>query len=277
MAFQAEPGAYSEQALRQAAPGAESVPAPLLRDVFELVARGEVELAVVPVENSQAGSINETYDLLLEYSDILHVRGEHELRVRHCLLALPGSSLGEVTEAYSHPQALAQTASWLRGRGIRAVAYHDTAGAARWVRESGNRSFAAVASSRAAEVYDLQVLAEGIEDNSSNRTRFLVAGCEPVPPGPGAGKTSLVFSTVNRPGALHRALHTLASRGINLTKLESRPSRGEGWEYLFYVDCDGWASTEPLAGALVELERETGWARVLGSYARTIPAGAGRS
>lgn len=106
-AFQGEPGAYSEQALREAMPKAESVPAPLLRDVFELVASQNVELAVVPVENSQAGSINETYDLLLEHSDTLHVRGEHELRVRHCLLGVPGATLESVRRAHSHPQALA--------------------------------------------------------------------------------------------------------------------------------------------------------------------------
>ncbi len=271
VAFQGEPGAYSEQALFEVMPDAESVPAPLLRDVFELVSTGGADLAILPVENSQAGSINETYDLLLEHSRDLRIRGEHDLRVRHCLLALDGVELGEVRRAYSHPQALAQTALWLREHGIRPVPYQDTAGAARWLSESGERDSAAVASARAAKVYGLRVLAEGIEDNETNRTRFLVVGREPVEPVECPGKTSLVFSTENRPGALYQALGTLASRGINLTKLESRPDRREGWQYVFYVDCEGWATEQPLAGALEELSRQARWVQVLGSYPRSTP------
>jgi prephenate dehydratase len=272
VAFQGEPGAYSEQALVEAVPGALSVPAPQLRDVFEIVARGEADLAVVPCENSQAGSINETYDLLLEYADTLRIRGEHELRVRHCLLAPPGTPLEAVRRAYSHPQALAQTAGWLRSRSIQPVAYHDTAGAARWVAaDAGGPGAAAVASARAAEVYGLRVLAEGIEDNPTNRTRFLVIGPEPVPPASASeGKTSLVFSTENRPGALYRALGCLAAEQVNLLKLESRPSRGEGWEYVFYVDCSGWATDHRLAAALEAVRHETAWVRVLGSYPRSV-------
>ena len=269
VAFQGEQGAYSEQAALEAAPGAETVPAPLLRDVFETLARGDAALAVVPCENSQAGTIHETYDLLLEYADDFHISGEHEMRVRHCFLAPRGASVEGVDRAYSHPQALAQTAGWLRQRGIRAVAYHDTAGAARWVAEQGDHRAAAVASSRAAEVYGLEVLAEGIEDNPTNRTRFLVVGGEPAGSAAGEGKTSLVFSTENRPGALYRALGCLAEESVNLLKLESRPSRGHGWEYIFYVDCSGWATDPGLARALAAVERETAWLRVLGSYPRS--------
>lgn len=276
VAFQGEPGAYSEQAVYEAAPDAESVPAPLLVDAFQLVADGRADLAVVPVENSQAGSIHDTYDLLHEYGGRLWVQGEYELRVRHCLLAPPGAALSGVRRAYSHPQALAQTAGWLRARGIQPAAYHDTAGAARWVAEQGDLEAAAVASRRAAEVYGLQVLAEGIEDNPTNRTRFVVIGPGPHPlwsePGAGEGKTSFVFSTANRPGALYDALGALASRGVNLLKLESRPSRGEGWEYLFYVDCEGWSTDAPVAEALSALGWSTGWVKVLGSYPRATAA-----
>ncbi len=270
VAFQGEPGAYSEQAVREAVPGAEAVPAPLLRDVFELLVGQDVDLAVVPVENSHAGSIHETYDLLLEHSDRLQVRGEHELRVRHCLLGIPGTDLGRVRRAYSHPQALAQCIGWLSERSIEAVAYHDTAGAARLVASVGDPQSAAVASSTAAKVYGLEILAEGIEDNQTNRTRFLVVGRDPVEVQAVEGKTSLVFSTANRPGALYTALGCLASRGINLSKLESRPSRGEGWEYLFYADCSGWATEPPLHEALEALRAETTWVRVLGSYPRSV-------
>jgi len=272
-AFQGEAGAYSEQALREILPDAESVPSPLLRDVFDLLVSGEVDLAVAPVENSQAGSINETYDLLLEHSDTLHVRGEHELRVRHCLLARQGAQLADVRRAYSHPQALAQTAGWLRERGIQAAAYEDTAGAARFVASENDPEIAAVASSRAADVYDLQVLAEGIEDNKTNRTRFLVVGMSPVAPLDVEGKTSLVFSTANRPGSLYKALGCLADNGVNLSKLESRPSRAaRGWEYVFYVDCSGWADQPPLRTALSALAAESAWVKVLGSYPSVRPA-----
>lgn len=270
VAFQGVHGAYSEQAAKEAVPDAETMPAPLLRDAFDAVASGSADLAVVPVENSQAGSINETYDLLLELADVLYVRGEYELRVRHCLLGLPDSTLQEVREAYSHPQALAQTALWLRAHGIQARPHYDTAGAAEWVAQAGNRAAAAVASRAAAEHYRLAVLAEGIEDNSTNRTRFLVIGRTPAASEEGPGKTSLVFSTDHRPGALYRALGCFAQSGINLLKLESRPSRGAGWQYVFYLDCFGWADREPLALAIESLRRETAWVRLLGSYPRTI-------
>lgn len=269
-AFQGVHGAYSEQAVREAVPGAESTPAPLLRDAFEAAASGAADLAVVPVENSHAGSINETYDLLLELSDLLHVRGEYELRVRHCLLGVPGSTLEELQEAYSHPQALAQTAVWLRERGIQPRPHYDTAGAAEWIAQTGNRRAAAVASRTAAEYYGLTVLADGIEDNQTNRTRFLLIGREPCTSDDGEGKTSLVFSTDHRPGALYRALGCFAQSGINLLKLESRPTRGAGWQYVFYLDCAGWADREPLSSALESLQHETAWIRLLGSYPRTI-------
>jgi len=268
--FQGEPGAYSEQALIEAMPGAESVPRPLLRDVFETLVREEADVAVVPCENSQAGTIHQTYDLLLEHAGRLHITGEHELRVRHCLLAPLGAATETIERAYSHPQALDQTAGWLRERGIQAVSYHDTAGAARWVAEAGDPTCGAVASSRAAEVYGLAVLAKGIEDNPTNRTRFLVVAHHAVPQAEVEGKTSLVFSTANRPGALHRALGCLAARDVNLLKLESRPMRGEGWEYVFYVDCVGWATEPALSSAIREVERETAWVRVLGAYPRSV-------
>lgn len=153
-------------------------------------------------------------------------------------------------------------------RNIQPVAHHDTAGAARWVSETGDPEAAAVASARAAEVYGLAVLAESIEDNRTNRTRFLIVGREPVEPGGEPGKTSLVFSTAHRPGALHSALGCFATRGVNLLKLESRPYRTQGWEYVFYVDCEGWALDEPLCRTLAELQQETAWVKVLGSYPR---------
>ncbi len=270
VAFQGEPGAYSEQAMLEALPDAESVPRPQLRDVFETLERGEADLAVVPCENSQAGTIHQTYDLLLEHAGRLHITGEHELRVRHCLLAPPGAVTEHIERAYSHPQALDQTAGWLRERHIQAVSYHDTAGAARWVAEAGDPASGAVASSRAAAVYGLSILAEGIEDNPTNRTRFLVVARSEIAQTEAEGKTSLVFSTANRPGALHRALGCLAEREVNLLKLESRPMRGEGWEYVFYVDCAGWATEPALAAAIREVERETAWVRVLGAYPRSV-------
>jgi len=273
VAFQGEPGAYSEEASLLSVPGCEPVPLPSLRDVFESVANKHTDLAVVPVENSQAGSIHETYDLLLEYAGKIFIRGEHELRVRHCLLGVQDTELDRINKAYSHPQALAQAANWLRAHNIQPVAYYDTAGAAKLVSELQDPTIAAVASRRAAEVWGLRVLAADIEDNKTNRTRFVIIGRSPVvhteQPSE-EGKTTLVFSTPNKPGALYHALGCFAENNVNLTKIESRPSRGEGWEYIFYVDCQGWVTDQDLRRALDCLNEQSRWVKVLGSYPKSV-------
>lgn len=277
VAFQGERGAYSEEAISLLFPDAEVTPRASLADVFDAVARAVAERAVVPVENSQAGSINETYDLLLAHS--LFITSELDLRIRHCLLALPGQVLTDIKTVYSHPQALAQCEEFLRRHGCEAVPAYDTAGSAKQVAERHAPGTAAIAGRRAAEIYGLQVVAEGIETNPYNYTKFLALSPAPVlgpPAGPGdapwrSWKTSIVFTTENAPGALYKALGAFALRGLNLTKLESRPRRDVPWEYLFYVDFDGHQDEPAAADALADLARVCVFLRVLGSYPKSPP------
>jgi len=265
VAFQGVRGAYSEEAALALSPDADALPCASLRDVFAAVAAGRAASGVVPVENSQAGSINETYDLLLAHE--LHITGEFDLRVRHCLLALPGRALRDLRAVYSHPQALAQCEEFLRRHHLEAIAASDTAGSAKMVAERRMRDAGAIAGARAGRLYGLAVLAEGIETNSSNYTKFLRLATTPAPRSP-ASKTSIVFTTRNVPGALHRALGAFASRGINLTKLESRPRREVPWEYVFYVDFEGHRDDPDATAALGDLAVVTTFVRVLGSYPR---------
>jgi len=263
VAFQGERGAYSEEAVMLLFPDADVLPLRTLQEVFEATATGRVDRGVVPVENSQAGSINETYDLLLRHN--LLITGEVDVRVQHCLLSLPGETLESVEKVFSHPQALAQCEEFLRRLGVEMVPTYDTAGSAKMVASQKLRGCAAIASRRAAMLYGLQVLASGIETNPDNYTKFLAVGREPAPYSQ-ASKTSLVFATRNVPGALYRALGAFANRQINLTKLESRPSRRRPWEYIFYVDFEGHLQDPACRDALEELKVHTTFLKILGSY-----------
>jgi prephenate dehydratase/chorismate mutase/prephenate dehydratase len=265
VAFQGERGAYSEQALLTYFPNAEPIPCRTLADAFDAVAGGRARFAAIPIENSQAGSINDAYDLLLKHD--LHIVGEIMFRVSHCLMALPGQTLADIKRVYSHPQALAQSMEYLQTLGTEIIAAYDTAGSAKTIAEERTPGAAAVASRLAATLYGLEVLAEAIETNPHNYTRFFVISPEPAsPPADVPCKTSIVLTTPNSPGALYRCLGCIAWRGINLTKLESRPSRGKPWEYVFYVDFEGAADREPYRSALEELRSQTEFLRVLGSY-----------
>jgi prephenate dehydratase len=265
VAFQGERGAYSEAAALAYFGDVDPVPRRTLLDVFDAVERGEAERGMVPVENSQAGSINETYDLLARRS--LHIVGEHNQRIEHCLLALPGDTLESVRTVMSHPQALAQCEAFLARGGWEILPTYDTAGSAKIVATDRRAGVAAVAGRHAAEIYGLVVLAEGIETSPINYTRFLALSQAPAPPMDRA-KTSIVFTTANVPGALFRALGAFATRGINLTKLESRPRRDRPWEYMFYVDFEIHHESAEGRAALAELGAVTAFLRVLGSYPR---------
>ncbi len=266
VAFQGERGAYSEEAVAQLFGEVEVLPCPTLRDAFEAVTAGRADRAVVPSENSQAGSINETYDLLVSHS--LFITGELDLRIRHCLLALPGQDLRAIRTVYSHPQALAQCEAFLRRHGFEPVPAYDTAGSAKMLAERRSAGAGAIAGRAAARIYGLAVLAEGIETNPSNYTKFLSLAPAPAPRAADC-KTSIVFTTKNVPGALYQALGALATRSINLSKLESRPRRQLPWEYLFYVDFEGHQDDPQTAAALADLSRVTTFLRVLGSYPRS--------
>ena len=267
IAFQGEPGAYSEAAaIAHYGPDIQTTPCETFAHVFQAVVEGKSIHGFIPIENSLAGSIHKNFDLLLRHD--LHIVAEHHHRIHHCLMAMPGVKIEQVSEVYSHPQALAQCESFLSGMtNVRSIASTDTAGSARWIKENGIRSAAAVASRRAAEVYGMEILAEGIEDDPANYTRFLALAREPEEPGD-ESKTSIVVTLQHRPGALHKALGAFATRGIDLTKIESRPLVGRPWEYLFYLDFIGALNNAEVKDTISELEPLCGLMRVFGSYPR---------
>jgi len=270
VAFQGEPGAYSElAALEYFGMDAITLPCSTFEAVFASVDQGDSQLGLIPVENSLAGSIHRNYDLMLRHD--LHIVGEYHLRVSHCLLALPSVGIEAVRRVHSHPQALAQCEANLERLGVEKVAEADTAGSARLIRERGDLQAAALASRRAAEVYQLEILATQMEDNPANFTRFLALSRLPLEmrqPVPGDFKTSIVFSLQNKPGALFKALSVFALRDIDLTKIESRPVPGQPWEYMFYIDFAGHASDQVCRRALDHLGELAPFMRLLGSYPR---------
>ncbi len=266
VAFQGTEGAYSEEALLKTFPEATPVGFPTFHQVFAAVTAAEVSLGVVPVENTTAGIINQTYDLLLETD--LHVVGEIVLKVDHCLLAPRGTKLEEIRKVKSHPQGLAQCDGFIAKYKLDATPVYDTAGAARDLAERPEPGLAAIASRRAGERYGLEILAEGIQDFSGNYTRFFVLSRHDEPRKPGAYKTSIVFATRHRPGELLSALQSFAEAGVNLTKLESRPRKDPGRPFspLFYTDFEGHAEDPAPAQALLGLLRKAAFVKVLGSY-----------
>jgi prephenate dehydratase len=265
LAFQGEPGAYSEAAaLQYGGPDAETLPCKTFDDVFEAVVSKRATHGVVPLENSIGGTIHRNYDLLLEHD--LPITGEVELDVVHCLQALPGTRLSDVTVVYSHPQALAQCERYLKNLGVSVEAVYDTAGGAKLVAEQKLAGAAALASRRAAHVFGLDVLQEAVQDYEFNITRFAIIG---GPPPVEANKTTIVFSLPSTPGALFKALSVFALRDINLTKLESRPMRGRPWEYLFYVEVDARRDDITCGRALTHLAEFAKWTKVLGTYNRS--------
>ena len=264
IAFQGERGAYSEEALSAAWPNAQPVPCKEFADVFESVQNGTVDAGLVPLENSTEGSINSTYDLLLNSQ--LTIAGEKFLRVRHYLLAQKSTKLEKGLKVYSHPQALAQCRDFLHEKGLQAVQYYDTAGAAKDL-AAGKipKGAAVIASRKAAEHYGLSILQEGVEDNRNNYTRFILISRTAPTPKPDF-KMSIVFSTQHKPGALFRVLKAFAESQINLTKLESRPTKTTPWEYVFYLDFEGSAFHAPAKGVLEHIKPDTLMLKVLGSY-----------
>ena len=264
VAFQGERGAYSEEAIISFFNSDVIVsPYTTLFDTFESVKKKIVDFAVVPIENSLEGSVNETYDLLL--STDLKVQGEIILRIQHSLISRPEIKIGNIRTVYSHPQALAQCRKFLRNLGVTPVATYDTAGSVKIIREKKSNGIAAIASTRAASIYGMNVLKEGIEDNSSNYTRFFVLSLENVPP-TGNDKTSIVFSAKHVPGALFAVLKEFTDKKINLTKIESRPTREKPWEYNFYLDFEGHREDEKCKEILLFLEKKCVLTKVLGSY-----------
>jgi prephenate dehydratase len=270
IAYQGEPGAFSEAASRQLDANAELLPCRAFEDVFEAVTSGRVDFGVLPIENSIGGSIHRNFDLL--QMNELPIVAETEVPVVHHLLALPGTTLDQVKRIYSHPQGLAQCDRFLRTlSGVDVIASYDTAGSAKMIATDRLVDAAAIASARAGEVFGLQALRSAIQDYEGNTTRFLVIGRKPFSDAP-HDKTSIVFTLPNEAGALFKALSAFALRGIDLTKLESRPMPSRKWEYLFYMDLRASATDVACARALAHLGEIAPMLRVLGSYASCKPA-----
>jgi prephenate dehydratase len=279
VAYSGEPGAFAEDAVR--AYFGQSMPALAIagfRGVFEAVAAGEAIAGVVPIENLVNGTVRENYDLLLEFP--LAIRGDVVVPVRLCLAALTGETLDGIERVYSHIQALGQADAFLRTRPWTLLTTYNTAGAGKAIADRGERGAAAVLSPRAAALFGLQVLVDGVEGDPDNRTRFLVvaapdAALPPALPAAidpsGAARTTLVMGIRNEPGALIRALTVFADHDLNLSKLESRPAHDRPWEYVFWVDLDADAAALATREALADLAEVTTSLRVLGSY----PRGAG--
>jgi prephenate dehydratase len=265
VAFQGEPGAYSEQAVFDYFGDVETKPCESFDVVFDSVVTDVCEFGLIPIENSLAGSIHQNYDLLLRHD--LNIVGEYPLRVQHCLISLPSVKKEEIKKVISHPQALGQCAAYLRQLGVKVESTYDTAGSVKMLKASRARDTAAIASRRAAEIYGMQILEEGVEDNSENFTRFLAITKKAITQ-EGEAKTSIVFTLKNQPGALFKALSVFALRDIDLTKIESRPLQGKPWEYLFYIDFIGATREETVRKALDHLSEYALMLRVLGSYPR---------
>jgi prephenate dehydratase len=275
IAYAGEPGAFAEDAVLSAFGDTERTPLGGFRSVFDAVASGTASAGVVPIENVINGTVRENYDLLLEYD--LEIRGEVVVPVELCLAALPGQRLDEIERVYSHIQALGQAEVFLRGRPWQLLTTYNTAGAGKAIADRGERGAAAVLSPRAARLFGLEVLAGDIGDLPGNRTRFLVLARPgaPIPAlrtpadgGDAGRRTTLVVAVRNEPGTLLAVLRVFAAHGLNMSKLESRPSRERAWEYVFWVDLDAAADDPATAAALDDLAGVTTMRRVLGSYAR---------
>lgn len=274
VAFQGNPGAYGEiaalNAVPEAGPRRQTRGYPTFHGVAQAVEGGEAHYGVLPVENSLMGAIHQAVDLLTDTD--LHVIGEVVVRVSHCLMALPGVALADLKTVASQQPALDQCTGLIRRYGLRPVAAHDTAGSARELAErgaaGGGRDEGAIASRRAAELYGLNVLAHEIEDEPFNYTRFMVLSRHEPAPSDAPHKTSLVFAVRHTPGFLVETLNEL--RGLNLSRIESRPRRDRAWSYLMYVDIEGDSRDPQVAQALAGVLRKASYARIIGSYPRAM-------
>ncbi|KAE8673672.1 Arogenate dehydratase 5 [Hibiscus syriacus] len=281
VAYQGVPGAYSEAAAEKAYLNCEAIPCDQFEVAFQAVELWIADRAVLPVENSLGGSIHRNYDLLLRHR--LHIVGEVQLPVHHCLLALPGVRKEYLARVISHPQALSQCENTITKLGLNVTreAVDDTAGAAEYVATNNLRDTAAIASARAAELYGLNILADGIQDDSSNVTRFVMLAREPIIPRTDRPfKTSIVFAHEKGTSVLFKVLSAFAFRNISLTKIESRPHRdrpirlvddanvgtAKHFEYIFYVDFEASMAEVRAQNALAEVQEFTSFLRVLGSY-----------
>jgi chorismate mutase/prephenate dehydratase len=268
VAYQGEAGAYSEMAVYKFfGTAAEPLPCKDFRDVFESVSNKTVPAGVIPIENSIEGSVNQNYDLFLNYD--LKVQGEVAVKLAHVLIGNPQTKLEDIESVYSHPQALAQCRAYLERHKWQIIPEYDTAGSVKLIKEKGLLNAAAIASEKAADLNNMKILARDISDNLTNYTRFLVLSHTDAAP-TGDDKTSIIFSTKHEPGALYNALGEFASRNINLTRIESRPTKKTAWQYNFYLDFEGHRTEKRCTEALQAIEKYATFVKILGSYPRVI-------
>ncbi|MCU0228861.1 MAG: prephenate dehydratase [Bryobacterales bacterium] len=278
--FQGEFGAFSQQAAEKLlGEQAQTTPFPSFTAVFDALQAGDLQYAVIPMENTLHGSVHENYDHLLRYG--CRILAETTIRINHNLMAPPGVSFKQVRKVYSHPVALNQCLDFFREHPeLEKAPHYDTAGSARMIMAEGKGESAAIASARAAEIYGARILKRSIEDDRQNFTRFFLLGDEraekPLPPTgkanegrkPVAWKTSVVFSVPNTPGSLFRCMSAFALRDLSLTKVESRPLRGKPFDYLFYLDFLGRVGETATDNAIRHLTELADMLKVLGSYPR---------
>jgi prephenate dehydratase len=266
IAFQGEPGANSHIAIVEAYPEAEPVPCATFEDALSAISSGEADLGMIPIENSVAGRVADIHHLLPASG--LHIVGEWFLPIRHQLMALKGTKLSDIKTVESHVHALGQCRRIIRKLGVKPIVAADTAGSARDVSERGDKSVAAIASRLAAKIYGLEILAEDVEDETHNTTRFVVLARDPnwAKQGSGPLVTSFVFRVRNLPAALYKALGGFATNGVNMTKLESYMVDGEFFATQFYADVDGHPDDTGLAFALEELKFFSREFRIVGVY-----------
>src|SRR5215510_11338284 len=265
--FQGEPGANSHIACREAYPDCEAIPCPTFEDALAAITGGQADLGMIPIENSVAGRVADIHHLMPTSG--LHIIGEWFLPIRNQLVAPPAAKLADISSVESHIMALGQCRNYLRRLGVKTMVGADTAGSAREVAERGDTRRAAIASRLAAEIYNLDILAEDIEDEQHSTTRFIVLSREEkrVAPGNGPVITTFVFQVRNIPAALYKALGGFATNGVNMTKLESYMIEGNFFATQFYADVEGHPDDRPLRLALEELEFFSSQIKILGVYA----------
>ena len=263
VAFQGERGAYSEEAAKSFfGEQIRAVPLPTFADVLEDTSNGHTDHAILPVENSLEGSVGESYDTL--YSTPLNATGEIYHRIQHCIIGI--GSIHDVDTVYSHPQALGQCRKFIEQHNMKTIPAYDTAGSVQMVKELDKKNCACIASRNAAQIHQMPVIQEGIANNpTSNYTRFLILSKTKTPES-GNDKTSIIFSIKHEPGSLFRIIENFHKNNVNLTKIESRPTKTNTWEYNFYVDFEGHQNNSKISGMLKKIKQDTIFMKMLGSY-----------
>lgn len=263
--FQGAAGSYSEEAMMQFfGEDVNSIPVDTFRDAMALLEEGSADYAVLPIENSTAGIVSEIYDLLAEYEH--YIIGEQIIKIKHCLLGVPGAELSDIKTVYAHPQALMQSARFLNDHSsIKQVGLKNNAFAAKKVAEDGDKTQAAIASARAAKVYGLDIIKEGVNSEDSNSTRFIIVTNQKVFL-KDAGKISLCLEIPHAAGTLYRLMSHFIYNNLNMTKIESRPIEDRNWEYRFFIDFDGNLADSAVKNALRGLREEARMLRILGNY-----------